>query len=69
MEIIDTNFLDFDGASRSAIKVTGNAMLHQSNAAPILIRAERELLEMLTPKERQDAMTIRAKIALADPLQ
>ena len=44
-------------------------MLHQSNTAPILIRAERELLEMLTPKERQDAMTIRAKIALADPLQ
>jgi hypothetical protein len=69
VEIIDTNFLDFDGASRSAIKVTGDAMLHQSNAAPILIRAERELLEMLTPKERQDAMTIRAKIALADPLQ
>ncbi len=65
LEIIDSNFLELDGASRTSIKVTGDAMLLQSNTAPILIRAPRKLLEKLTPKERKDEMAIIAKIGFA----
>ena len=66
LEIIDSNFLDLDGASRTSIKATGDAMLLQSNAAPILIRAQRNLLTKLTPKERKEGMAIRAKIGFAN---
>lgn len=66
LEIIDSNFLDLDGASRTAIKATGDAMLLQSNASPILIRAKRKLLEELTPKERKEEMSILAKIGFAN---
>ncbi|MGB1930652.1 MAG: hypothetical protein ACPHO8_15185 [Mariniblastus sp.] len=64
-EIVDNNFLGLKGASRTAIKATGDAMLLQSNTSPILIRAQRKLLDDLTPGERKDEMSIRAKIGFA----
>ncbi len=66
LKIIDSNFLELDGASRTSIKATGDAMLLQSNTAPILIRAQRKLLEKLTPIERKDEMAIIAKIGFAN---
>ena len=41
-------------------------MLLQSNASPILIRAQRKLLAELTPGERKDKMAILAKIGFAN---
>jgi hypothetical protein len=66
LQIIDSNFLDLDGASRISLKATGNAMLLQSNAAPILIRAKRTLLAELGLKDRKDEMTVLAKIGFAN---
>lgn len=66
LQIIDSNFLDLDGASRISLKATGNAMLLQSNAAPILIRAQRILLAELGLKDRKDEMTVLAKIGFAN---
>ena len=40
-------------------------MLLQSNTSPILIRAQRKLLDDLTPGERKDETSIRAKIGFA----
>jgi len=66
LKIIDSNFLDLDGASRISIKAMGNAMLLQSNAAPILIRAQRTLLAELELEERKDEMTVLAKIGFSN---
>lgn len=65
LQIIDSNFLDLDGASRISLKATGDAMLLQSNAAPILIRAQRTLLAELGLKDRKDKMTVLAKIGFS----
>jgi hypothetical protein len=66
LNVEDRNFPDLTGAVRYALKAKGNSMLLKSNAAPILIRADRVELAGMTLVERAKCTTISAKLAVIE---
>ncbi len=60
----DTSFMKLDGAVRFAIKGRGNAIVTQSNVAPIIIRAKRIELGGLSKEQRKAACQIQARIKI-----
>lgn len=69
-EFVDRNFLSstkstpWHGAIRTSLKALGGAMLVNSPAAPILIRAERVELTGATAEKRKQAATISGTLIL-----
>lgn len=67
LQMRDLNFRAQPGAIRTAFKASGAAMILQSNVAPILVRAERQLLDGLPALDRQKAAEINVKIGYKAP--
>jgi hypothetical protein len=66
LTFFDGNFAELNGAIRLAIKTSGRAMLLRSNAAPILLRADRVELGELDAKERQASCALSATIVVGE---
>ncbi len=64
LKVDDRNFPDQTGAVRYALKAKGNSMLLKSDAAPILIRADRVELADMSSDERATCTKISAKLAV-----
>jgi len=64
LEIQDENFSKQTGAVRRSLKTQGNAMLLNSNVAPIIIRSKRVELAGLSAKETAQQTSISAKLAI-----
>ncbi len=67
MDWDDENFLDLDGAVRKACKAAGRSLLIRSNAAPIIVRAERVELGKLPSEKRRAAVRIQATVKWMGP--
>lgn len=67
MEWDDKNFLDLDGAIRKSCKAAGRSLLIRSNAAPIIVRAERVELGKLSKEDRHEASRILATVKWLGP--
>lgn len=64
-EVIDENFPTQQGAIRCSLKAMGNAMVLQSNVAPIMVRAERHELENLSASQRKAVCSVKVKLAFS----
>ena len=62
LSITDSNFSQYDGEARYALKVGGKLVLTKSNVAPILVRAKRIEFADLTESDRAQACQITAQI-------
>jgi hypothetical protein len=60
----DTSFAGMDGAVRYAIKGRGKTLVTQSDAAPIIIRADRVELSPLSEEERAGVCHLTAKFKM-----
>ena len=64
LKIEDHNFRRHAGAIRTALKTRGNTMLVKSDAAPIIVRAQRHQLAGLPEKEASKKTSISAEIVI-----
>ena len=64
-EVIDENFSTQQGAIRCSLKAMGNAMVLQSNVAPIMVRAERHELESLSASKRKDVCSVKVRLVFS----
>ena len=62
LSVVDSNFAQFGGGARYALKVGGNLVLAKSNVAPILVRADRIEFADLSQAAREQAGKIKAQI-------
>lgn len=62
LSVVDSNFSNFDGGARYALKVGGNLVMSKSNVAPILVRADRIEFADLSKSARAQVCKIKAQI-------